>query len=440
MDIAVDLQPLAVPIDSLELLPDNPRKGDVELVARSLARFGQRLPITARRSDRVVSAGNHTLRAARMLEATEIAVVWTDDDDATMNAWALASNRIPELSDYDDVLLAKALEDLEPGDLEVAGWDDDSVAELIARITSDDGDEIEDPDNVPPPPPPISKTGDVWLLGDHRVLCGDSTDQAAVIAFLDGARPDIVWTDPPYGISYTGGTKDALTIGGDGADEYGGVLTGALDTLLEVVRPGAAVYVAAPAGPAGITFAVELDARGLFRQRLVWVKDQLVLGRSDYHYIHEDVYLGFAGEVEWEDGSALVHADAIPGHEDVYVGYAPGGKGRRGRFGGRGWFGDDAQTSVLQFDRPKQSTDHPTMKPTALIEYCLTNSSAPGHLVLDLFGGSGSTLIAAQMCGRRAALVEKDPVYVDVICRRWQEATGTVPVLERTGRRRHFTR
>ena len=167
-----------------------------------------------------------------------------------------------------------------------------------------------------------------------------------------------------------------------------------------ITKPGSAVYVSAPAGPAGHVFASALLGAGLWRQRLAWVKNSLVLGHSDYHYRHEDIYFG----------------------------YVPGA-GRRGR-GGQGWYGDNSQTSVLEFDRPSASREHPTSKPVNLIAYCIGNSSRPGDLVLDLFGGSGSTLIACEQTGRVAYLCEIDPRYVDVTCRRFQEHTGIVPRYE----------
>jgi site-specific DNA-methyltransferase (adenine-specific) len=222
-------------------------------------------------------------------------------------------------------------------------------------------------------------------------------------------KADIIWTDPPYGVSYVGKTADALTIENDGSSQFEEVLCGALDTILSVSRPGAACYVAAPAGPAGVPFAVELLRRDLFRQRLAWVKSSMVLGHSDYHYRHEDIYFG----------------------------YVPGATGRKGR-GGVGWYGDNSQTSVLEFKKPNANPDHPTMKPIDLIQYCLKNSSAPSQIVFDPFGGSGSTLIAAHQLGRIARLIELDPRYVDVICRRWQEQTGTLPINEASGQEHDF--
>ena len=262
-----------------------------------------------------------------------------------------------------------------------------------------------DPDEVPDPPAaPITKLGDIWLLGEHRVLCGDSTDPAAVAEVMAGELADLVWTDPPYGVDYVGKTERALTMQGDGLEGLEDLLAAMAAAIAEAARPGAAVYVAAPAGPAGLAFATALRRAGLWRQRLVWVKNVLVLGHSDYHYRHEDLYFG----------------------------YVPGAEGRRGR-GGEGWYGDNAQTSVLAFDRPTASREHPTAKPVDLVGLCLTNSSEVTDVVLDLFGGSGSTLMAAETTGRRAMLMEIDPAYVDVICRRFEQHTGITPVLASSG-------
>ncbi|MDP9355796.1 MAG: DNA modification methylase, partial [Chloroflexota bacterium] len=174
------------------------------------------------------------------------------------------------------------------------------------------------------------------------------------------------------------------------------LLRSAFANVSEVMLPGAPFYVAHPAGPLSLVFGQVVTELGWrLRQTLVWVKDSLVLGHADYHYRHEPILYG----------------------------YLPGGTGRRGR-GGKGWFGDDAQTSVFEIPRPKASPDHPTSKPVTLITAMLANSTRPGEFVLDLFGGSGSTLIACEQLGQRARLLELDPRYCDVIVRRWEELTG----------------
>jgi DNA modification methylase len=410
--VAKDLHKLLEPVDGLSLLPGNPRIGNVDAVAASLARFGQLKPIVAR-ADGTVVAGNHTLQAARQLGWDRIAVVRIDVDEATAKAFALADNRTAELGGYDDVALAALIAEVADADealLADTGWDTVSVAELLASLEPEAilPEPIGDPDDVPDAPPPTTVPGDLWLLGDHRVLCGDATSVDDLDRLLDGDRPDMVWTDPPYGVDYVGKTADALTIRNDGSKGLGELLSAAFAALVAVCAPGAAVYVAAPAGKQSLEFATALDTAGLFRQRLVWVKDSLVLGHSDYHYRHEDIYFG----------------------------YTPG-QGRRGR-GAAGWYGDNAQTSVLEYPRPQRNREHPTMKPVALVQHCIRNSAPGAGVVLDTFGGSGTTLVAAHLTGRTARLLELDPGYVDVICRRYQHVTGDKPVLAATGEPHDF--
>ena len=220
---------------------------------------------------------------------------------------------------------------------------------------------------------------------------------------LGGSVPDMVWTDPPYGVDYVGKTKDALRIQNDRSSDLPALIEGMTRTAIAVSRPGAPMYVAAPPGPQFGDFASGLLAGGfLWRQTLIWVKNAMVLGRSDYHYRHEPIFYGFAP--------------------------APSGSGRLGR-GGDKWFGNDSATTVLEHAKPSANEEHPTMKPVSLIRECIDNSCPPGGLVLDLFGGSGTTLIAAHQSHRRAALVELDPIYAEVILTRFEKLTGIEPTL-----------
>jgi DNA modification methylase len=233
-------------------------------------------------------------------------------------------------------------------------------------------------------------------LGRHRLVCGDATDAAAYERLLGGEQAQLLWTDPPYGVSYMGKTAKRLTIKNDGADGLVELLQGAFARVDEALVPGAPLYVAHPAGRLSLTFGNAFVAqRWRLYQTLVWVKDALVLGHADYHYRHEPILYG----------------------------YKPG-PGRLGR-GAAGWHGDNAQVSVLEVERPKASREHPTMKPPALIEIALQNSSQRGDLVLDPFAGSGSTLIASERTGRCARLIELDPAYCDVIIERFERLTGT---------------
>lgn len=388
--ISEALRPLVRPIGEFTLLDGNPRRGDVASVKRSLQRFGQRKPIVVR-EDGTVELG-----------WSEIAVVAFGDDDATAKAFALADNRTSELGAFDmDALAAMAAEVhlADPELLEAASYTEADLNALLAGRKVPD--KRTDPDAVPDAPAdPVTRMGDVWLLGGHRLLCGDATDIAAVEAMLAGDRADCMWTDPPYGVDYVGKTKDALTIRNDAAEGLPGLLAGAYAVATAALKPGAAVYVAHPPGPAGWVFWQAFAAAGWsHRQNLVWDKGSMVLGHSDYHYRHESILFGYTA-----------------------------GEGRRGR-GGVGWYGDNTQTSVFEIPKPSRSEAHPTMKPVELIARQLVNSCPPAGLVYEPFAGSGSTIIAAYGLNMRAAAVELDPVYCDVICRRYQEHTGTKPVL-----------
>lgn len=234
--------------------------------------------------------------------------------------------------------------------------------------------------------------------------------------------PDCVWTDPPYGVDYVGKTKRKLKIQNDDTGGLEKLLVGAFVVVAAVCRPGAPVYVA-HADTKRMVFESSLIAAGLrVRQNLVWVKNTLVMGRSDYQYQHEPILAAEVTNLDSEEDPGKVH-------EPVLYGFTPGGEGRLGR-GGPWWFGNNKQTTVFEVDKPPRSADHPTMKPVALIDAMLANSLPPGGVVFDPFAGSGSTLIAAHRRSSRCFAVEIDPLYADVILRRFEAHTGIVPTLD----------
>lgn len=249
----------------------------------------------------------------------------------------------------------------------------------------------EDLEDVPEPPVvPTTTPGELIILGRHRLHCADATRPEAYGVLLDGEPADMVWTDPPYNVAYQGKTADALTIQNDAMDNaaFRAFLLAFFDIARAVTKPGGPIYVA-HADSEGLNFRGAMQEGGwLLKQCLVWVKQAFVLGRQDYHWQHEPILYG------WAPGAA--HA----------------------------WAGDRTQSTVLRFDRPARNGDHPTMKPVGLVAACLKNSSHPGDLVLDPFGGSGTTLIAAEKTGRAARLLELDPRYCDVIVARWERVTG----------------
>lgn len=391
----------------------NPRRGSIEAIAASLTRRGLYRPIVVNRGSLTgrpmeILAGNHTFLAARSLgwDSIEATTVDVDDDEAAQIV--LADNRLADLATYDDDALLEVMQSVT--DLTATGYAPADLEELLAL--AENRAALTDPDDAPPlPEHPLCELGDLFELGPNRLVVGSATDYRAVSAALPtGAVIDCVWTDPPYGVAYSGA---AGTIQGDeDAATAAALLAGAIDTAVRVSRPGAAMYIA-HSDLLRMPLQEALTAAGCtVRQTLIWVKDRLVLGRSDYHYRHEPILEATAPELEYSP---------------IAYGFAPGGSGRKGR-GGDHWFGDASQTTVFEEPRPSKSSLHPTMKPVALIERMVRNSCRPGHWVLDLFAGSGSTLIAAYAIGARALLVEIDPRFADVICRRWQEHTGVVPV------------
>ncbi|MFD5451214.1 DNA methyltransferase [Streptomyces sp. NPDC127100] len=402
-----------IPFDQLERFEGNARRGDVDAIRGSLRRHGQYRSLVVRSvgDDRfVILAGNHTHDALRAEGYTtaRCEVIECDDDQA--RRINLADNRLAELGTYDQEALVELLSFLD-GDLDGTGYSAEDVSALLG--TDEEPAALTDPDDIPDAPAdPHSHVGDVWILGRHRLLVGDSTDVAAVEEMLDGDRCDAMWTDPPYGVDYVGKTKDALTIQNDGATDLPELLAGAFAVATVALKPGAPVYVA-HADTARIVFETAMtDAGWLVRQNLIWAKDTMVLGRSDYHYRHEPILYGFTD--------------------------APAGSGRLGRGGDR-WYGDNTATTVFEVPKPARNAEHPTSKPVDLITAGLRNSCPPDGTVYEPFGGSGSTLMAAHITGRSARVVELDPRYADVICRRYQEHTGELPVLKNTGEAHDFT-
>lgn len=275
----------------------------------------------------------------------------------------------------------------------------DSLAGESASIGGTDG--LTDQDDAPEvQAEPVTKPGDVWVMGGHRLLCGDSTRIDELERLCEGHMVDMWLTDPPYNVAYEGKTKAKLTIQNDamGADTFRQFLRDAYVAADAVMKPGAVFYIW-HADLEGYNFrGAAIDSGWQVRQCLVWKKQTLVMGRQDYHWRHEPCLYG------WKEGA------------------------------GHLWASDRKQTTILEFDRPSRNAEHPTMKPVALFEYQMLNNTKGGDIVLDSFGGSGTTLIAAEKNGRIARLMELDPRYCDVIVRRWQAFTGKAATLEGDGR------
>ncbi len=394
-NILPDLLPLATHIDHLHLDPANARKHNpknLDAIKSSLAKFGQRKPIVVQREGMIVRAGNGTLQAAKALGWDQIAAVIVTEDNSSAAQFAIADNRTAELAEWETETLATLLDGWDEETRNALGFDQADIDEMMAGLTPAEVVEDEIPD---PPADPITKPGDLWILGEHRLLCGDSTKAEDVDRLMAGAKADMVLSDPPYGVSYVGKTKDALKVENDalGEEDLTALVVAAFDNAEANCRAGAYWYATVPPGPLHILFADDWKRRGILRQIMVWAKDSMVLGHSEYHYQHEPILFGW-----------------IPGDRHKNS--------------------DRTRTTLWQYDRPKANREHPTMKPVALWAQAVTDGSRTGEIVYDPFLGSGTTLIAAEQLGRKCYGMEISPQYCDVIVKRWGTLTGKQAVRE----------
>jgi site-specific DNA-methyltransferase (adenine-specific) len=338
--------------------------------------------------------------AAQRLKMTQVPVMvargWSD---AKKRAYVLADNKLALNAGWDNEMLALEFKDLlEQGfDMELTGFTQDEIDALMPEELTDG---LTDPDEAPPvPPDPVTKPGDIWVMGKHRLLCGDSTSMDDLAKLCEGQLVDMWLTDPPYNVAYEGKTKESLTIKNDemGDEQFRQFLRDAYTAADSVMKPGAVFYIW-HADSEGYNFrGAAKDAGWTVRQCLIWMKSSMVMGRQDYHWKHEPCLYG------WKEGA------------------------------GHLWAADRKQTTILEFDKPSRNGEHPTMKPVALFEYQMLNNTKGGDLVLDSFGGSGTTVIAAEKNGRVARLMELDPKYCDVIVTRWEQFTGKQATLADTG-------
>lgn len=434
-------------VDITAIIP-NPRNPNqhsnkqIELLAKIIKNQGWRAPITVSTRSGFIVRGHGRLLAAQLLRVSQVPV---DRQDYATEAeeWAdlIADNRIAELSQIDDSLLVGLMAELNTSDFDVSltGFSDKQIDNLLAdfnaaEVREDSFDPAAAASEISEP---MTKPGDVWQLGRHRLLCGDATVLSDVEKLMDGQLAAMIFTDPPYNVNYQGGTGDKLTIKNDNmsAGQFNQFLHDAFALMYAVTEPGGAIYVC-HADSEGSNFRGALQETGwLLKQCLIWAKNQFVLGRQDYQWQHEPILYGwkpgaahkfFGGRkqgtvieeaapiiVRQDDEGALLTFTAgiqtvtlrVPSYEVLQA-------------------GDDSLSTVWRFEKPVRNGEHPTMKPIGLCARAIQNSSRPGDVVADFFGGSGSTLMAAEQTGRIAYLSEIDPVYCDVIIRRWEEFTG----------------
>jgi DNA modification methylase len=380
-------------IVDLLLDPENARKHsqkNLDAIKASLTQFGQRKPIVIN-SKGVILAGNGTVEAARTLgwDHIDVAVVPSDWDEATARAYALADNRTAELAEWDENVLAKQLLELIDGDfdIEAIGFE---MPEPEIEPEPDDAPSIEEVEHR-------TKLGQLWKLGDHLLYCGDSTEEATFTRLMGDDKAHLIWTDPPWNVNY--GAVDegnqqgykVRTIMNDHMnegqwDEFVGQFC---TTLKDYSEPGAPIYLVMSAQEWPVIDRNLREVGFHWSSTVIWAKDRLVLSRKDYHTQYEPIWYGWNA-----DAARLAVVE------------------------------DRKQSDLWEIERPSRSELHPTMKPIELVQKSIVNSSKPGNIVLDSFGGSGSTLIACEQTNRKCRMVELDPKYCDVIIARWEKFSG----------------
>jgi site-specific DNA-methyltransferase (adenine-specific) len=377
-----------------ELIPyiNNSRKhsdDQVTQIAASIKEFGWTNPILVD-GDNGIIAGHGRIMAAKKLGMTEVPVIELAHlSKEQRKALIIADNKLALNSDWDSNLLAIELKDLQDlgFDLNLTGFDADELANILLP---EQVEGLTDEDAIPETPiEPKTKLGDIYQLGNHRLMCGDSCNIEQVEQLTNGLV-DILVTDPPYNVNYEGATKDKLTIMNDsmGDEQFRQFLRDAFVAADTVMKPGAVFYIW-HADSEGYNFRGACrDANWKVRQTLIWQKDSMVMGRQDYHWKHEPCLYG------WKEGAAHL------------------------------WAADRKQTTIIHCKKPRINDIHPTMKPVELMEYQILNNTKGMDIVLDLFGGSGSTMIACEKVGRQSRLMELDPKYCDVIVKRWEDFTG----------------
>ncbi|WP_068505379.1 DNA modification methylase [Paenibacillus kribbensis] len=366
----------------------------VDYVATSIQSYGFKNPILIDSNNEII-AGHTRLLAAKKLGLKQVPTILVDDlTPEQVKAFRIADNKTAEYADWNFELLAQELEELKLADydLSLTGFDMSECEKLLDILHEEN---VDDEDNFDLeealPEHPITRKGDIWLLGKHRLICGDSTNPQDIATLMDGKKAQLIVTDPPYNVDYTGKTKDALKIENDKMDndQFYDFLLAAYTQMFEVADDGASIYVF-HADSEGLNFRKAFIEAGFkLAQCCIWAKQAMVMGRQDYHWMHEPVLYG------WKPTS------------------------------GHYWNSDRKQTTLWQFDRPFRNEYHPTMKPIPLISYPIKNSSKLGDIVFDPFGGSGSTLIACEETDRICYTSELDPKYVDVIVKRYIAHVGS---------------
>ena len=384
MEMTKKMNIVMMKISDIKEYENNPRKNDqaVEAVASSIRSFGFKVPIIID-SNNVIIAGHTRLKASKKLGYTEVpCLIASDLTSEQVKAFRLADNKVSELAEWDLDKLNEELSFIEM-DMEQFGFED-LEQELERDVLEDEFDENEEL-----PITPYAKKGDIFLLGNHRLMCGDSTIADDVAKLTDGKQMDMIFTDPPYNVDYEGSTGMKIQNDKQKDEDFYNFLSSAFINMANSVKPGGAIY-CCHADTEGLNFRTAFKNAGFkLAECLIWVKNSLVLGRQDYHWRHEPILYG------WKEGGAHYFVD------------------------------DRTQDTIWEYNKPKANNLHPTMKPLELVGKAIKNSSRKGELILDLFGGSGSSLIASEQIERSAYLMELDERYVDVIVKRYLKFVQT---------------
>lgn len=388
-----------IPADKLSPSAYNPRKdlqpGDPEYekLLRSVEEFGYVEPIIWNERTGSIVGGHQRFKVLRQLGFAEIDCVVVDMDEAREKALNVALNKIS--GDWDASKLAEVFRDIEQYGIspDITGFELPEIDKLYQKLSREDGKIIEDDFDAEAEAgkitEPITRLGDIWLLGRHRLMCGDSADISQAATLMDGRKARMVFTDPPWNVDYGGSSHPSWKqrqILNDkmSADDFYKFLLAAFKAMASVSEPGCMAYMVMSAQEWGSAMLAMKDAGYHWSSTIIWAKNSLVLSRKDYHTQYEPIWYG------WLDGEKRL---------------CP--------------LQDREQSDLWQIERPQKSAEHPTMKPVALVGRAINNSSHANDALLDLFGGSGTTLIAAEQCNRSAFLMELDPKYADVIVKRF---------------------
>lgn len=390
-------------IETSKLIPAtyNPRKDlqskdeEYQKIKRSITEFGFVSPLIINK-DMTVIGGHQRLKVLKELGFTELECIIVDLDKTQEKALNIALNKIQ--GDWDEEKLEVLLQELklEDFDTSLTGFDFDEVDEILSEINGTKEDDFDVDSAYQEIEEPITKPGDIWILGNHRLMCGDSTHRDDIMCLMNNQDADMLLTDPPYNVDYVGKTAEALKIKNDNMsdNQFYEFLKKVFENMYSVTKEGASIYVF-HADTEGLNFRKAFKDSGYkLAECLIWKKDCFVMGRQDYQWQHEPILYG------WKEGVAHYFVN------------------------------DRTQSTILEFDRPKQSTLHPTMKPIDLIAKLIKNSSKENDIILDLFGGSGSTIIASEQLNRNCYTMELDPKYCDVIVKRWEKLTNKKATLD----------